>query len=243
LRREPAYQTLASDLRAAIRENRYADGQRLPTEAELSARHRVSRQTVRRAYQDLVAEGIVRRIPGKGTFPAAHGQYLRSFGSIEDLLALSLDTDLEVIKPLELVSRPEAATILGLQFDEVIEVSLRRLHDGLPFCQTTVSLPPGLGRRLQQARVLTEPGVRSRSTVIGLLERVLGESITGAKMTITAVSAPAAIGPLIDCEVDEPMMRTERLYFNAEGRPVELAVAHFNPARYSYRLRLQRTAE
>jgi GntR family transcriptional regulator len=38
------------------------------------------------------------------------------------------------------------------------------------------------------------------------------------------------------------LLRMDRLYFDQEGRNVELAVSHFNPARYSYRLELRRTA-
>jgi DNA-binding GntR family transcriptional regulator len=55
--REAAYKMLARELRRAILERRYADGTRLPTEAELAAEHQVSWQTVRRAFQDLVADG------------------------------------------------------------------------------------------------------------------------------------------------------------------------------------------
>ena len=239
----PAYRALADNLRAAILQNHYPDGRRLPTEAELSKQYRVSRQTVRRAYQDLVAEGIVHRIPGKGTFPAARGQYLRSFGSIEDLLALSIDTVLTVIRPLEPATRPEAAAMLGLQFDEILEVGFQRLHDDVPFCYTTVSLPPSLGQLLRKAPFLREVGSRSQTTILALLDRVLDKPITGAKQMITAVAAPALIAPLIECQVDQPVMRIERLYFDADGRPVELAVSYFNPSRYSYRLQLRRAGQ
>ena len=54
--RESAYHLLAQELRAAILRHEYPDGVRLPTEAELAEQHRVSRQTVRRAFQDLVSD-------------------------------------------------------------------------------------------------------------------------------------------------------------------------------------------
>ena len=98
--RSSAYRTLAATLRDAIRGGEYADGQQLPTEEQLSARHSVSRQTVRRAMQDLVSEGIIYRVAGRGTYPVAEAdRYLRHFGSVEDLMALSLDTECEVDRP------------------------------------------------------------------------------------------------------------------------------------------------
>src|SRR5258708_261752 len=99
LRRKSAYRQLADELRHLAREG-LADGQRLPTELELTGQYQLSRQTVRRAYLELVAEGVVERVPGKGTFPARRGHYKRSFASIDELLALSLDTELEVVGPL-----------------------------------------------------------------------------------------------------------------------------------------------
>jgi DNA-binding GntR family transcriptional regulator len=52
----------------------------------------LSRQTVRRAFQELAAAGAVYRVPGCGTFAVpGDGRYLRSFGSIDDLMSLALE--------------------------------------------------------------------------------------------------------------------------------------------------------
>ena len=86
---EPAYQRLSRELRQQISAGTYRDGIQLPTESELAQHHGVSRQTVRRAFHDLVAEGIVYRVPGRGTFVTENsGRYLRHLGSIEDLMNL-----------------------------------------------------------------------------------------------------------------------------------------------------------
>ena len=146
---------IAEALRLAVL--RSADSEaRLPTEAELADQHGVSRQTVRRAYQELVADGLVRRIPGRGTFAARGGsQYLRRFGTVEDLMSLSVDTEMEVLVPLTRRVEIEAAGRLGLSNDVTATISFRRLHLGVPFCVTDVYLPPSVGaahrRRLRGA--------------------------------------------------------------------------------------------
>ena len=66
--RPVAYRTLAAQIRNAIRNGEYADGRQLPTEEQLAASYSVSRQTVRRAMQDLVSEGIIYRVAGRGTY-------------------------------------------------------------------------------------------------------------------------------------------------------------------------------
>lgn len=57
--RAPAYQILADELRDAITSGRLRPGERLPTEPDLCARHRVSRSTVREALRLLSSQHLI----------------------------------------------------------------------------------------------------------------------------------------------------------------------------------------
>lgn len=239
--RTSAYRTLAGSLRDAIRNGEYAGGRRLPTEEELSASHSVSRQTVRRAMQDLVSEGIIYRVAGRGTYPVAEAdRYIRHFGSVEDLMALSLDTECQVITPLRRVADVESASRLRLPSDDVYTLTLVRRHGAVPFCHTTVFLPPRVGELVSDAAELAGPGQRSRVTVIGLIDARLPGSIRGAEQSITAAAAPPFAAQHLDCPAGEPVLRVDRLYTGDADDPVELAVSYFDPAHYSYRVKLRR---
>ena len=166
-RRDSTYAVVAREVRDRILHGDYADGRRLPTEAELAERHGVSRQTVRRAFQDLVAEGMVYRVPGRGTFVTRRdGAYLRQFGSIDDLMGLSVDTRMDVTVPLRRLVDVAAASRLRLPGDVVHSVTFRRSHDGMPFCLTTVSVPPAVGAVLAAVPELTAAGASSEMTII-----------------------------------------------------------------------------
>ena len=168
--RPAAYRTLAAQLRDSIRNGEYADGRQLPTEGQLSASFSVSRQTVRRAMQDLVSEGIIYRVAGRGTYPVAEeDRYVNHFGSVEELMALSLDTECQVVSPLQRKVDVETASRLRLRSDEVFTVALVRLHADIPFCYTSVYLPPRIGQLLTDVDELSSPR-RSRVTVIGLID-------------------------------------------------------------------------
>ena len=155
---------VAREVRGRILHGDYADGRRLPTEAELAERHGVSRQTVRRAFQDLVGEGMVYRVPGRGTFVTRRdGAYLRQFGSIDDLMGLSVDTRMDVTAPLRRLVDVAAASRLRLPGDVVHSLAFRRSHDGAPFCVTTVSVPPAVGAVLAAVPELTVAGASSET--------------------------------------------------------------------------------
>lgn len=239
---DSAYRVLARELRQALLQHRFGEGERLPTEAELARTHGVSRQTVRRAMQDLVTEGMIHRVPGRGTFPAPReDRYLRQFGSIEDLMGLSLDTRLELVLPLQRRVDIAAAGRLHLASDAVMTVGFRRLHDGVPLCFTTVFLPLPVGRLLADVPELREVGATSAITVLGLLDERLGGRVVEAEQSITVAAAPPPVAGCLGCRDGQPLLQIDRVYLDERVEPIELAISWFDPEHYSYRVRLRRS--
>lgn len=68
------YQQLADILRSEVRQLRRQGGSKLATEAELSERYNMSRQTVRHALKLLEAEGIIERRQGSGSYLTPQGK-------------------------------------------------------------------------------------------------------------------------------------------------------------------------
>ena len=65
---KPKYQALKETLIEQIRAGAFAEEFPIPSEAELSAKYSVSRNTVRQAMKELENEGYLYRARGKGTF-------------------------------------------------------------------------------------------------------------------------------------------------------------------------------
>lgn len=238
----PAYRRVADTVRAEISRGCYRDGVRLPTEFELAERFSVSRQTVRRAFSDLVAEGVVYRVPGRGTFTTESGRdahYLRHHGTIEDLLNLSYDTSMEIIRPLRRRVDIEAAARLQSDSDIVHTVVFRRLHDGIPFVHTTVHLPTQVARHIAHAPEVAI-GAIGTSTIIGLLAPHLPSPIAEAAQSITVATAGEDVAEALGCEVGHPMLRIDRVYSDGNGRIDEVSISHFLPEHYTYRVTLRR---
>ena len=201
---------------------------------------------MRQAFRELVGDGLVYRVPGRGTFaltPPRDGKYLRSLGSIEDLMSLAVDTELEVIEPFRTAVDVSSAARMRLRTDEVAWAVCRRLNRDEPFCLTTFYLPPALGDLVASDPRIATAGARSKVTIIGLLEEAIAVPlIAGATQSITASIADARTAELIGCSTGDPVLSVDRMYIDPDGRPVELAVSSFNVRRYSYRLEVRRTA-
>lgn len=239
---ESRYRALARSLREQILDDRFAEDEALPTEQALAAAHGLGRQTVRRAFLELVSEGLVFRVPGRGTFVTPKGsRYRRQFSSVDDLMNLTLDTELEVVDPLTGMYDEEVAERLQITGRSMYSVRFRRLHRGEVFCVTQVYLPSRIGASLEEMPELVERGHRSEFTIIGLLEsrRV---RIAEAEQVTTAVAASPDHAALLGCEVGAPLLHIERLYIDNSGVPVEYAISDFLPDHYSHRIHLGRGA-
>jgi GntR family transcriptional regulator len=241
---DSAYGRVARDLREAVLRKQFPPGAQLPTEAELASEYRVSRQTIRRAFHDLVSEGMVYRVRGRGTFVTSRGdgRYLRQFGSIDDLMGLSIDTTMQVLSRMTRRIDVGIAGRLGLQSDSVYAITFVRLHEGVAFCVTTVWLPPEIARLLEDVPELNAVGPPSQLTVLGLLDTRLSEPIAEADQSITVGMADAMQAAALGVEAGTPLLRVDRVYYDTRQRPVELAISSFLPDHYSYRVSLRRSS-
>lgn len=78
-----------SQLREAILDGHFAQGEKLPAETELAQQFGVSRPTVREALGALVSSGLIRKIPG-----VAGGSFVNTVtpDSLSQMLSESMDT-------------------------------------------------------------------------------------------------------------------------------------------------------
>jgi DNA-binding GntR family transcriptional regulator len=155
-------------------------------------------------------------------------------------MSLSDDTTMEVLAGLKRRVDVDAASRMRLDDDVVYTVTFRRLHDGVPFVLTRVHLPEAVARSVLGLAELAD-GAVSTSTVIGLTEPHLGEPIAEAAQSITVSTADDEVAAAVGCDRGHSMLRVDRLYSDAAGTPVELAVSHFLPEQYTYRVTLRRS--
>ncbi len=87
---EPLHIQLRQQLQALIESGYYLPGSRLPSENQLQRQLNISRNTIRQALREAELDGLIKRIPGKGTFVADqsantnhHGQPMIGFITCE----------------------------------------------------------------------------------------------------------------------------------------------------------------
>jgi DNA-binding LacI/PurR family transcriptional regulator len=89
-----------SQLRHLIMSGHWPKGARIPSETQLTTHLHVSRSTIRLALQQVELEGLIERIPGKGTYVA----YVPTQGAQKQLIA----SDISDPKALDLLNGAES---------------------------------------------------------------------------------------------------------------------------------------
>ncbi|QOL79628.1 phosphonate metabolism transcriptional regulator PhnF [Pseudooceanicola spongiae] len=229
----PLWQSIAEALTADISSGRYGPGDRLPTEAELSARFGVNRHTVRRGLATLAEGGLTHARRGAGVFVAQRptdypiGRRVRFHQNIRAAGRLpSRKIHLTEIRTAD----PDEAEMLRLpKGGKVVSTEGISLADAQPLALFRSVFPadrfPGLIASLE----------RLTSVTAALAENGVPD-YTRAFTRVNAKLASATQAVQLQLREGDPILRTISLSLDATGAPVEYGRTWFSGDRVTLTL-------
>jgi GntR family transcriptional regulator len=213
-----------------------APGTPVPPERELALRYGTSRTTVRQALAELVVEGRLLRMQGRGTFVAMPkvAQMLELSSYTEGMRAQGLNPQTVVLDTGYIPADDQLAGLLGIRAgSRVLRIHRLRLADGEPmsvdFSHLSAQRFPGLRRNLDRHPSLYEA-----------LATDYGVEIAEAQETIETGLADPRDAPLLRVDVGMPLLLLSRHSFDPAGIPVEWAQSRYRGDRYKLVTRLHR---
>ncbi len=224
----PLYEQMKIQLQEQIAAHIYAAGDRLPAEKELCEKYGVSRVTLRRAVDELVAEGILERKQGKGTFVAAKKcrvifRKMNSIGGgFTDAVYPDTDKHTIVVSKKEYICNALEREKLGLSKDERVLVLLRLMTlDGQPFMIDRAVYPvnrfPGLFDR-----------VKDDVSTYAILREDYGIHRLTSQRELGLAYATDEQAKLLGCSAGAPLFRIFKQVCDTEGNPVHLSNLFFS---------------
>ncbi|NUO87010.1 MAG: GntR family transcriptional regulator [Cupriavidus sp.] len=233
----PLYHQIYVVLRQQIVEGRFGQGP-LPGEIDLAKQFHASRVTMRRVFDRLVQEGLVRRHRGLGTFvnphpvrPATAAGEERGTSLLDNIIDMGQKTSVKVISIDEVHATPDVADSLQIEpGDPVVKIVRVRHYRNRPLSHITVYLPAVLGRPITRQALEETP-------VLRLLEAG-GVKLGRASQVLSARLADVVVAPLLDVPVGGALLAVRRVVKDHSGRPVQLLLGQYRPDRYEYRMEL-----
>jgi GntR family transcriptional regulator len=215
----PKYYQLKEALVARIANGTWTVGKAIPPEPELCTEFEVSRITVRRAISELVHEGKLYAIQGKGTFvsrPKLDERFVqRAFGFYEDMESQGLDLTTQMLRQ-EIIAAPEdVATHLEIAPGTLVHILTRlRAVQGEKVLISTTYIPEALCPGLVHDHLANQSLYRWLQTQYGL-------TIAHAERNLEAVAAQDWQAKLLNIAPQSPLLLLESVVFLPGGKPLE----------------------
>ena len=136
----PVYFQLKNEIALKISEGVWKPGECIASERELCDIYKVSRMTIRQAIGELVQEGLLLRIKGKGTFVCEEPIKQQDMMSFTEIIKKTgKDLKSEVVE-FELINSPEEYGII-LKKEELYKIKRKRIVDNKCIALETVYIP------------------------------------------------------------------------------------------------------
>jgi GntR family transcriptional regulator len=222
----PIYVRVASKLRQQIASGDIRAGDTLPSERELCEIMQASRVTIRKAIDTLIAERLIVRKQGSGTFVMprieAPGSLLSSFS--EDAQQRGDHSEVIWMKREMCTAQTDEAALLGVATGTAVaRFSRVRLSAGEPLAIENATVPAVF---LPDARDVTD------SLYAALAAR--GHRPSSGTQKIRAGLATQIEASLLSIDQGCEVLRIERLTRLPDGRAVELTRSSYRGDRYDF---------
>ena len=225
----PLYSRIKRLVTEAVSCGDLKQGDSIPSERDVAEMLNVSRVTVRKAFSDLVAEGVLVQRRGSGTYvngPATRIEQplsrLTSFS--EDMRLRGITTDAQWLDRSSGLPTPEEAMTLSISPNEHVSRFHRlRRADGVPLAIELAVIPH---------KFMPDPSSVGGSLYAALDER--GFRPVRALQRLRAAALSKTEAKLLDLEPGAPALFIERISYLPDGRTVEYTRSHYRGDSYDF---------
>jgi GntR family transcriptional regulator len=210
-------------------------GSPTPSERQLVEQFKVARMTVRQAMDALVAEGLVERLRGRGSFVADRSAWPRDLRSFtEEMRHRGLLPESQTLIARRETAGPGVAKALGVsEGDPVLHWKRLRRADGQPMCLEDAFL-----------NEILLPGFLQAGVPTSLYEALEARGLrpTWAEDAVTAVGALPEESHLLEVPVGAPVLRVSRRAL-ALDKPIEVSRSTYRADRFTLWRRYETTTD
>lgn len=225
--------TLAAEIAGAV----LASGCQLPPEDSLIERFGVSRTTVRKAIENLVARGLVEIRRGKGTFVAApkiRQDLTELSGFVEDMIALGRNPTARLLDKRPAAADASVAEHLNVPCGTLVyRIERVRLADGIAMSFDETYLPLEIGEKVASNNLESEP-------IFSLLENKYDMPLVEALYQLEAVTASDHVAQALGIAAGSPIFLIERTSYCDGHQPVDYEKLYYRGDLIKFVTRLSR---
>jgi GntR family transcriptional regulator len=228
----PLYKEVKSQMVAALSAAEWKSGEAIPAEKLLCVRFGVSIGTLRKAIDELVAENILVRQQGRGTFVTVHSRGPRQFRFF-NYVGHDGKKDypqLTIVHFSKAKADKICAAKLGIAVGaNIVNIITVRAFGDVPFMVEDVKLSATVFPRMTEAQLRSRP-----VSLYNQYQNDHGINVVRIEERVCATLASAAHATLLGIDPGTPLLQVHRVAYSYNDQPVEYRVAYVNTEHYEY---------
>ena len=228
----PLYYQLKEIILDEIKKGNLEPEDCIPTEKELSEIFEISRTTIRQAIIELVKDGYLYRIKGKGTFvskPKITQDFMMKLETFdEQIKRIGLIPSTKVLEIKIIDATEEAISVLGLPLNEkVIKLTRLRFANDEPIVIVETYLPYNICSLILQHNMEEE-------SLYEVLSKKTETRIYRVIRTVEAIVAGQYESNLLQIKKGYPIQLFTTIGYNQMGKPIEYSIARYRGDRNQF---------
>ena len=228
----PLYKDVKRQLMELLTRGDWKAGEAIPSERRLAERYGISIGTVRKAIDELVAENILIRQQGRGTYVASHNRdrMLFYFFHIIAEQGAKEYPEVELLSFTRAKADRSAALRLAIEpGDAVLRIRNALSLGGTPMIIDDITIAAARFPGLTEKRFVDRP-----STIYNLYQEAFGLSVVRTSERLRATLADADTAALLRVAGGAPLLAIRRVALSYNDDPVEMRISLVNTAHNEY---------
>lgn len=230
----PLYYQVFESLSRKIHSGEIPNGYMLPSETGLAQQLGVSRITIKRAFNELAATGLVSRKRGSGTQVTLNTALMVKGGIMDmtaNIAAIRQRTKAKLLERRQTEIPENVYNMLKLSPNDAVEMTAHTLL--MNENAVTLSLTYAPAKFFEK---FTDADIE-RKSLITLMHKE-NTRVVKADQTLSAIAATPYHADIFSIKIGAPLLEIQCLMFDQRSVPCQFVITYFQPEFYRYEMTL-----
>ncbi len=222
----PAYYRLQEALRGKIEDGHWKPGEPIPSERLITEEYKISVGTVKKALGNLVGEGYLYRVQGKGTFvgrSTLRQESLRYYRMVREFNDGMAELEVRLLGIKEIQGFEPANRFLEISTDmKLYEIKRVFSSDQRPVVYAVSYISRGMFKDFDRVAL----SCLDKSTLYETVEKNYGLPTIRNRELFGATRADARTAGILNIEKGEPVLTIEMLSYTYKSVPYEYRLSY-----------------
>ncbi|MDP1718066.1 MAG: GntR family transcriptional regulator [Burkholderiales bacterium] len=228
----PLYKEVKIRITRSLAAGEWKSGEAIPSESRLAEQFNVSIGTIRKAIDELVAERILLRQQGRGTFVATHTED-RTLFYFFHIVGKDGSRELPVSEMLSFAKRKADSEIEAplniTRGTKIFHIQNLLKLAGAPVLFDEITVPAALFHDLDEEIFAARDG-----TIYGLYQARYGINVIRISERLSAAKPPPHVAAVLDLRMAAPALMIRRVAYTYNDTPVEHRVSWVSTEHHEY---------